>query len=130
MTSSAADSDRSNAVFATTRWSIVVSAGHQSSPDAESALETLCRTYWYPLYAFARRRGSSPEDAADLTQEFFARLIEKRWLAEADSSKGRFRTFLLTALSHFLAKEWRRERAAKRSGGRKLISLDDTAEVP
>jgi RNA polymerase sigma factor (sigma-70 family) len=93
------------------------------------AMEELCRAYWYPLYAYVRRRGHSVEDAQDLTQEFFARLIEKRWLAEADSGKGRFRTFLLTALNHFLANEWRRSHAAKRGGGQAPISLDDTAEA-
>ena len=92
-------------------------------------MEELCRTYWYPLYAYVRRRGHPVEEAQDLTQEFFARLIEKRWIADADSGKGRFRTFLLTALNHFLAKEWRRSQAAKRGGGQALISLDDTAEA-
>lgn len=124
MTSSAADSDRANAVFATTRWSVVVSAGHQSSPDAETALETLCRTYWYPLYAFARRRGSSPEDAADLTQEFFARLLEKEFLRSADREKGRFRSFLLTMFKRFLSKEHDRAQALKRGGGRRRMSID------
>lgn len=92
-------------------------------------MEQLCRTYWYPLYAYVRRRGHSVEEAQDLTQEFFARLIEKQWLTAADASKGRFRTFLLTAMNHFLAKEWRRTTAAKRGGNKKLISLDDTAEA-
>ena len=92
-------------------------------------MEELCLAYWYPLYAYVRRRGHSTEEAQDLTQEFFARLIEKHWLAEADSRKGRFRTFLLTALNHFLAKEWRRSHAARRGGGQVLISLDDTAEA-
>jgi RNA polymerase sigma-70 factor (ECF subfamily) len=92
-------------------------------------LEELCRAYWYPLYAYVRRRGHSVQEAQDLTQEFFARLIEEQWLAEADARKGRFRTFLLTALNHFLAKEWRRSQAAKRGGGKVLISLDDTAEA-
>lgn len=124
MPSSLADSDRSNAVFATTRWSIVVSAGHQSSPDADTALETLCRTYWYPLYAFARRRGSSPEDAADRTQEFFSRLLEKEYLASADREKGRFRAFLLTMFKRFLSKEREREQARKRGGGWKRLSID------
>jgi RNA polymerase sigma-70 factor (ECF subfamily) len=124
MTPIAPDSARANPAFATTRWSIVLSAGHQSSPDAESALETLCRTYWYPLYAFARRRGSSPEDAADLTQEFFSRLLEKEYLLAADREKGRFRSFLLTMFKRFLLKEHDRAQAQKRGGGWKRLSID------
>ena len=92
-------------------------------------MEQLCRTYWYPLYAYVRRRGHSVEEAQDLTQAFFARLIEKHWLEEADFNKGRFRNFLLTAMNHFLANDWRHSHAAKRGGGRQLISLDDTAEA-
>lgn len=126
MTSGNASSQlgRSNAVFATTRWSIVLSAGHRSSPDAEGALELLCRTYWYPLYAFARRRGSSPEDAADLTQEFFARLLERDFLLSADREKGRFRSFLLTVFKRFLSKERDRTQAQKRGGDRRRLSID------
>jgi RNA polymerase sigma factor (sigma-70 family) len=118
-----------NQRFSTTHWSVVLAGGDGESPHAAAAMEELCRAYWYPLYAYVRRREHSVEEAQDLTQEFFARLIEKHWLAEADSSKGRFRTFLLTALNHFLAKEWRRSHAAKRGGGQVLISLDDTAEA-
>lgn len=93
-------------------------------------MEKLCRNYWYPLYAHVRRRGFSPEDAQDLTQEFFARLIQKNFVAEADHHKGRFRTFLLTALIHFLADEWDRLKAQKRGGGRPAIPLDGkTAET-
>jgi len=92
-------------------------------------MEELCHTYWYPLYAYVRRRGHAVAEAQDLTQEFFARLIEKQWLAGADRGKGRFRTFLLTALNHFLANEWRRSQAAKRGGGKTIISLDDSAEI-
>ena len=102
-------------MFATTRWSIVLTAGDRLSPDAESALELLCRTYWYPLYTFSRRRGSSPEDAADLTQEF---------LMAADSEKGRFRSFLLTVFKRFLSKERDRARAQKRGGDRRKLSID------
>jgi RNA polymerase sigma-70 factor (ECF subfamily) len=92
-------------------------------------LETLCRTYWYPLYAHVRRRGYSPEDAQDLTQEFFARLLAKHWLSTADRSRGRFRTFLLGVFSHFLANEWHRARCEKRGGGQVVFSLDGvTAE--
>lgn len=124
MTSSEPDSGLANAVFATTRWSIILSAGQQSSPDAENALETLCQTYWYPLYAFARRRGSSPEDAADLTQEFFARLLEKEYLLAADREKGRFRSFLLTMFKRFLSKERDRAHAQKRGGGWRRLPID------
>ena len=117
------------AQFATTHWSVVLTAGHSGAPDAEGALEALCQAYWYPLYVYVRRRGYGVEEAQDLTQEFFARLIGKHWLAEADARKGRFRNFLLTALNHFLANEWHRSHAAKRGGGQVLIALDDTAEA-
>jgi len=91
---------------------------------AEPALAELCRNYWYPLYVYVRRMGRSPQDAQDLTQEFFARLIEKRWLDRAEQSRGRFRSFLLATFKHFLAAEWHRERAAKRGGGQPALSLD------
>jgi len=123
------DQPPANPRFVTTHWSVVVAGGDPNSPHAAGALEELCGAYWYPLYAYVRRRGHAVEEAQDLTQAFFARLIEKDWLAEADASKGRFRTFLLTALNHFLAKEWRRDQAAKRGGGKVLVSLDDTAEM-
>jgi len=111
-------------IFATTRWTVVLAAGDRSSPSADVALEELCRTYWYPLYAYVRRQGHSREDAQDLTQEFFARLLEKNFLAGADSSRGRFRAFLLAALKHFLANEWDRAHCQKRGGGAALLSLD------
>jgi RNA polymerase sigma-70 factor (ECF subfamily) len=110
--------------FATTHWSVVLSAGRTSSPQAAKALEQLCNTYWYPLYAFVRRKGHSPHDAQDLTQSFFARLLEKNYVAQADRERGRFRTFLLAALSHFLADEWDKARRLKRGGGREVISFD------
>jgi RNA polymerase sigma-70 factor (ECF subfamily) len=91
-------------------------------------MEELCRAYWYPLYAYVRRRGHGVEEAQDLTQEFFARLLEKHWVGEADPGRGRFRSFLLMAVNHFLANEWRRSQAAKRGGGQPVISLDATAE--
>jgi RNA polymerase sigma-70 factor (ECF subfamily) len=87
-------------------------------------LESLCRAYWYPLYAYVRCRGRGPEEARDLTQEFFARLLEKKWLKEADPSRGRFRTFLLTAMMHFLANDWRQVQTLKRGAGREPIALD------
>ncbi len=111
-------------VFATTHWSVVLAAADQDSPQAVTALERLCRTYWYPLYAHVRRRGYGPEDAQDLTQEFFARLLAKHWLSMADARRGRFRTFLLAALDHFLANEWHRARSEKRGGGQVVFSLD------
>jgi RNA polymerase sigma factor (sigma-70 family) len=110
--------------FATTQWSLVLEAGHQSAPEAHAALETLCAAYWFPLYAFARRRGYSPDDAADLTQEFFSRLIEKSFLASADPERGRFRTFLLTIFQRFLAKEFDRDQAIKRGGALTKLSID------
>ena len=111
-------------VFATTRWSVVLAAGRSDTTRARAALEKLCQTYWFPLYAYVRRRGHSPEDAQDLTQEFFARLLERGSLAKADSSLGRFRSFILTAMNHFLTDEWKKARAEKRGGGRGTVSLD------
>ncbi len=110
--------------FATTQWTVVLQAGRRPSPDADQALESLCRTYWYPLYAYVRRRGYSAEDAADLTQEFFARLLEKNFLQTADRQRGRFRSFLLTVFGRFLAQQRQRRRAQKRGGGRRQLSID------
>lgn len=111
-------------LFATTHWSVVLAAGNQESPEAAAALEKLCRTYWYPLYVFVRRRGHSPEDAQDLTQQFFALFLRKEYFRLADRAKGRFRTFLLNALEHFLINEWKRSQRAKRGGGITPLSLD------
>ena len=110
--------------FATTHWSMVLSAGQGRSPQASQALATLCESYWFPLYAFVRRAGRTAEDAEDLTQEFFARLLAQDFLTKADRRKGRFRTFLLAALKHFLADQWDRARAQKRGGGKPVISFD------
>ena len=110
--------------FTTTHWSVVLAAGDIASPQAEIALAELCRTYWYPLYAFVRRKGHSTHDAQDLTQAFFARLLEKNYVAQADQERGRFRTYLLAALIHFLADEWDKTRRQKRGGGREIISFD------
>jgi RNA polymerase sigma-70 factor (ECF subfamily) len=116
-------------VFATTHWSVVLAAGDASSPEAAAALEELCRGYWFPLYAYARRSGQDGPAAEDLTQEFFARLLQKDYLRVADRRRGRFRWFLLTAFKCFLANEWDRERALKRGGGQRPIPLDGlTAE--
>ncbi len=117
-------------LFGTTHWSVVLSAGCADASGATAALEQLCHTYWYPLYAYVRRRGHAPADAQDLTQEFFARLLEGNWLAQADRSRGRFRSFLLMALNRFLAKEWHKSQAQKRGGGvRPLPLLLDTVET-
>lgn len=99
-------------------------AGGSDTTSARAALEKLCRTYWYPLYAYVRRRGHSPEDAQDLTQEFFARLLEGQSLAGANPELGRFRSFLLTAMNHFLTDEWKKANAKKRGGGSQVLSLD------
>ncbi|MCL4179989.1 MAG: sigma-70 family RNA polymerase sigma factor [Verrucomicrobia bacterium] len=116
--------------FGTTHWSVVVAAGRSDTPRARAALEKLCQTYWFPLYTYVRRRGQSPEDAQDLTQEFFARLLEKHWVGNADQTKGRFRSFLLSAMNHFLADEWDKARAQKRGGGVPTVPLQfDTAET-
>jgi RNA polymerase sigma-70 factor (ECF subfamily) len=110
--------------FVTTHWSMVLAAGKVASAEAQEALEVLCQTYWYPLYSYVRRQGHQPDDAQDLTQEFFARLLEKHYLQSADPERGRFRSFLLTAFKRFLAKERDREKTKRRGGGRKLLSLD------
>ena len=122
--------DSHSPAFATTRWSVVLAAGSNDTAPARDALAKLCRTYWYPLYTFVRRRGHSAEDAQDLTQEFLARLLEKNWVGHADKSKGRFRTFLLSAMKHFLADEWDKARAQKRGGDVSFVSLQfDLAET-
>ena len=110
--------------FAPTRWSVVLKAARQAGPGAEEALAILCETYWFPLYAFVRRQGHSPHDAEDLTQAFFARLLEKRYLENIQREGGRFRSFLLTALKRFLANEWDRARTEKRGGKRTIIALE------
>jgi RNA polymerase sigma factor (sigma-70 family) len=110
--------------FATTRWSLVVAAGEAPEGEGRAALEALCGAYWYPLYAFERRRGAGAEEARDLVQGFFAALLEKGYLAQADRERGRFRTFLIAAFRHHASKERERERAQKRGGGRAPLSLD------
>lgn len=111
--------------FATTHWSVVLTAGRSDTLRAQAATEKLCEAYWYPLYAFVRRSGYDSHDAKDLTQEFFARLLEGNWLAQADQHRGRFRSFLLAAMKHFLANEWNKAHAQKRGGNWPLVSLDD-----
>ena len=115
------------ATFATTHWSVVLAAGVGESPEATAALEQICRAYWQPLYAHARRRGHVLEEAQDLTQEFFARLLDRHWLHRADARRGRFRSFLLGAFDHFLANEWDRASCEKRGGGQAHFPLDALA---
>jgi RNA polymerase sigma-70 factor (ECF subfamily) len=111
--------------FAETHWTVVLSAARgDATPRAVAAMAELCRAYWYPLYAFIRRRGYDSHAAEDLTQEFFARLLEKHFLESVDRRKGKFRAFLLAALKHFLANEQDRARAQKRGGGQAVIRLD------
>lgn len=119
-----------SSAFITTRWSLVVTAGQPDASEARSALTRLCQTYWYPLYVYVRRRGHSPDDARDLTQDFFTELLAKNWVADADQTKGRFRSFLLGTMNHFLSDAWDKTRAQKRGGGMHLIPLQlDTAET-
>lgn len=112
--------------FATTHWSLVLAAGTGPSPGANEALENLCRTYWHPLYVFIRRRGHGPEDAEDLTQQFFAHFLEKDYFHRADPARGRFRTFLVRSLEHFLVNEWKHEHRLKRGGTAPRFVLDLT----
>src|SRR5688572_1037436 len=111
--------------FTTTHWSVVLLAGGETSTEADRALDDLCRAYWYPLYAYVRRQGRAAEDAQDLTQEFFARLLERKHLRLADPERGRFRTFLLSSLKNFLINEWEKSRAAKRGGASVTFSLNE-----
>jgi RNA polymerase sigma-70 factor (ECF subfamily) len=112
--------------FATTHWTLVVNAGHAPSAEAGRAMSALCEAYWYPVYAFVRRQGNDGDAALDLTQGFFARLLEKRDLAGVDRAKGRFRSWLVAAVKHYVANERDRSRADKRGGGRRPISIDAT----
>jgi RNA polymerase sigma-70 factor (ECF subfamily) len=114
-------------VFATTHWSVVLEAGNSESPPAAAALEKLCRTYWYPLYAYVRRRGYGHEDAQDLTQGFLLQLLERKSFGRVDRSKGRFRSFLLAGLNNFLADQRDRANAQKPGGGHTILSLDSRA---
>lgn len=111
-------------VFVTTRWTVVLHAGHKSSPQSDRALGELCQTYWFPLYAYVRRRGRSKEDAEDLVQAFFARFLEKNYLEGLNAERGKFRAFLLAALKHFLANEWDKVQRQKRGGGAQHLSID------
>lgn len=124
---SAGESPRPQNYFATTHWTVVMAASRSDTTRARTALDELCQGYWYPLYAYVRRRGYKPEDAEDLTQEFFRTLLEKEYLKAADREKGRFRTFLLVALQRFLANDWDRARAEKRGGRLEHVSLDTSS---
>ena len=111
--------------FSTTHWSVVLEAGRGNSPAAAQALERLCSAYWYPLYAYVRWKGHEPHDAQDLVQDFFAYFLEHNYLRLADRTRGRFRTFLLTSLQHFLVNDWRKTTRKRRGGRRRILSLDE-----
>src|SRR5882672_10402162 len=111
--------------FATTHWSVVLSAGHSETTRGRNALAALCETYWYPLYAYLRRGGHSPHDAEDLTQGFFASILERGALAQGDRLKGKFRSFLLAALKNHVRDHYDHGQAAKRGGGQRIISFDE-----
>ncbi len=116
--------DQSASDFVSTHWSLVLRAGQRGSREAEEALALLCQSYWYPLYVYVRRRGHGADEAGDLTQEFFTRLLEKDYLQDVDRGRGKFRAFLLAACQHFLSNEHDRVRAVKRGGRHRLLSLD------
>jgi RNA polymerase sigma-70 factor (ECF subfamily) len=121
---------RPQVAFVTTSWSVVLTATRSDTTRARAALEHLCRIYWYPIYFFVRRQGHSTHDAQDLTQEFFAQLLEKHWLAQADRSRGRFRSFMLLVLKRFMTAAWRKANAQKRAGNLNPLPLPlDTAEI-
>lgn len=115
--------------FRTTRWSMVLSAQGHDEIEARKSLAALCEQYWPPIYAFVRFRGHGEHDAQDLTQAFFAQLLEKNWLASVDQQRGRFRMFLLTAVKRFLANEWDREQTLKRGGGVKVVNMDSSVGI-
>jgi RNA polymerase sigma-70 factor (ECF subfamily) len=119
-----AENSRLGRHFPATKWSVIAASRQPSGQGCRAALETLCGAYWYPLYSYARRQGANPEDAQDLTQGFFARLLEKHYLVDFDRERGRFRTFLLTAFRHYLTNERDRQRTQKRGSGRVIVPLD------
>ncbi len=119
----ASPATHAGAQFTTTHWSVVLAAGDKSSSDAHEALERLCQTYWYPLYAYVRRKGVGPDDAQDLTQQFFLRLLQGNRLALANPARGRFRTFLLSSLQNFLVNEWVKASREKRGGRQEFVPL-------
>ncbi|MHC1764415.1 MAG: RNA polymerase sigma factor [Verrucomicrobiia bacterium] len=115
----------SSAAFPTTHWSVVLGSTGSDSAEADAALENLCRQYWYPLYAFVRRQGYTPADAEDIIQSFLAQVLQRDAFRQADPSRGRFRTFLLACLKHFMVKAWHYRRAVKRGGGMRVLSLEE-----
>jgi DNA-directed RNA polymerase specialized sigma24 family protein len=119
-----AKADARRPVFVTTHWSVVLSARDNASPQSAQALENLCGAYWYPLYAYARWLGNNPHDAEDLTQEFFARLLQKNYLGAVEQERGHFRTFLLVVFKRFLSEQWRRGQAQKRGGREAAVPFD------
>jgi DNA-directed RNA polymerase specialized sigma24 family protein len=125
MSNAATTTQLTGARFRDTHWRVVLAAREHDTPRAALALEELCRAYWYPLYAHVRRRGHDHHTAQDLTQEFFTRLLQKDWLQSVAPEKGRFRTFLLAAMDHLLANEWRQAQAEKRGGGKRVFSLEE-----
>lgn len=110
--------------FRTTRWSLIQAAGDREHGDSHAALSELCQSYWLPVYSYFRRRVGNAVDAQDLTQEFFAKVLDKNYIGDARKEKGRFRTFLLTAAQRFLSKEWAKTKTQKRGGDKKILSLD------
>ena len=116
--------DARRELFVTTRWTVVLAAGSQHTPQSDTALEQLCRSYWFPLYAYVRRRGYAKEDAEDLTQAFFARLLAQNFVGDAAAERGKFRAFLLAALKNFLANEWDKAQRQKRGGEAPHFSVD------
>jgi DNA-directed RNA polymerase specialized sigma24 family protein len=115
--------------FVSTQWSLVLAAGKHSTPEAEQALATLCANYWKPLYSYIRRRGYTAPEAQDLTQSFFQHLLEKNSFQYAERERGKFRSFLLASLNHFLSNEWDREQAQKRGGHLQIVSLEEIASL-
>ena len=122
------DKPHKKSPFTATHWSDVLSAQNSSSPESDEALENLCRTYWYPLYAYIRSRGNAPDASLDLTQGYFCQLLANRWLRDVHPAKGKFRSFLLKSLNHFLANQHRHDTAQKRGGGQVLLPLEPDAE--
>ena len=130
MTSDCASTTAPGDIFATTHWTVVLAAGKRSTPQSDEALEQLCRTYWFPLYAYVRRHSHTKEDAEDLVQAFFARFLAKNYLAGLSAERGRFRAFLLASLKHFLINDWKKSQSIKRGGGEATLSLDwETADT-
>ncbi len=124
MSSDCASSASPGDIFATTHWTVVLAAGKRHTPQSDHALEELCRTYWFPLYAYVRRRGHVKADAEDLVQAFFARFLAKNYLEGLSAERGRFRAFLLASLKHFLANDWDKLQRQKRGGGAEHLSLN------